>query len=168
MKDMESQMDELMEIAEFIKHFNIHYSLLVKRYKRFLEVNKVPTADLDTITYMDMIVVQIRALCIENQKLKNNYTAQILLRKIGEEGLADRIDAMLDTEFLEGSTGFTISKAIKTLADGFICHYDNFDSDGLALASIIEKQLRNPYAKINLEFIMKCLLECIGLGFQTK
>lgn len=95
---------------------------MLRRYKHFFEINKIPKAGLDIITYFDMIVVQIRALCIENPKQKKNYTAQILFRKIGEYDLANRIDSMLDTEFLVDCEGFPIRKAIKLLADGFICH----------------------------------------------
>lgn len=117
-----------------------------------------------------MIIVQLRAMCIESPKLKNNYTAQILLRKIGEHELADRIDTMLDQPFIAGSD-MTVRKAIKILADGFICHYDNFDdpaSETWGMALVIEKRLRNPYDKINLKYIMEVLMECIGEGLTLE
>ena len=53
-------------------------------------------------------------MCIESPKLKNNYTAQILLRKIGEHELADRIDTMLDQPFIAGSD-MTVKKPLKFL-----------------------------------------------------
>ena len=162
--------DALIEIAEFIDHFNIHYKLLLRRYARFKKINDVFNTDIDVITYLDMIVVQIRAMCIESPNLKNNYTAQNLLHKVGENELADRIDAMLDEPFIP-ETDFTIKKALKTLADGFICHYDNFDmnrSDGLYLADIIEKRLRNPYDSANLDYIMKTIVDCLGEGLTIK
>ena len=31
----ENSADELMSLAEFIEHFNVHYKLLLRRYKRF-------------------------------------------------------------------------------------------------------------------------------------
>ena len=117
-----------------------------------------------------MIVVQLRAMCIESPHLKSNYTAQILLRKLGESEFADRLDKMLEEPFIE-VTDFTIRKAIKTLADCFICHYDNFDGkkwNGWAWAEIIEKQLRNPYDKHNLKYIMSVLISCIGEGLSLK
>ena len=169
--DIEEQnADELMEIAEFIEHFNVHYALLLRRYKRFREINKLPNADIDVITYLDMIVVQLRAMCIESAKNKKNYTAQVLLRKAGEDAIADKIDAMLEEPFIM-DTDFSIRKAIKTLADGFICHYDNFDgadSDTWALAAIIEKQLRSPYDRCNLDYIMETINQCIGEGLAIK
>ena len=92
------------------------------------------------------------------------YTAQILLRKTGKNEAADRLDALLEERFIP-STDFTIRITLKTLADGFICHYDNFDGpqkDKLSLAEIIEKKLRNPYDEKNLDYIMNTLLSCIG------
>ena len=115
--------DNLTALAEYIDHFNVHYRLLLRRYKRFQEIDDIYNTDIDVITYLDMIVVQLRAMCIESPHLKSNYTAQILLRKLGESELADRLDKMLEEPFIE-VTDFTIRKALKTLADCFICHYD--------------------------------------------
>jgi len=162
---------DFLELMEYTKHFNIHYQLLLRRYDRFQQIDDIYNTDIDVITYLDMIVVQLRAMCIENDRLKKNYTAQILLRKIGEDALAKKLDDMLDEEFLTAGTGFSIRKALKTLADGFICHYDNFDKeakDGWAMAEIIEKQLRNPYDKRNLDHIMKTVIECVGEGLIIK
>lgn len=167
----EKNTDELMELAEYIRHFNIHYALLLRRYARFKEIDDIHNTDIDVITYLDMIIVQLRAMCIENDRLKKNYTAQILLRKVGEPELSQKLDEMLDEEFLSSGTGFTIRKALKTLADGFICHYDNFDGidkDGWAMAEIIEKQLRNPYDDRNLDHIMKVIIDCVGEGLSIK
>lgn len=162
--------EEPMSLAEFIIHFNVHYRLLLKRYARFKEIDNLFNTDIDVITYLDMIVVQLRAICIENSRLTKNYTAQILLRKIGENKLANRIDAMLDEAFIPESN-FNIRKAIKTLADGFICHYDNFDgikADGWYWAETIEKRLRNPYDKPNLDYIIKTIVDCLGDGLTLK
>ena len=166
----ERNSDELMSLAEYIEHFNIHYRLLLRRYARFKEIDDVFNTDIDVITYLDMIVVQLRAMCIESPRLKKNYTAQILLRKVGEGELAERIDTMLEEPFIPESD-FTIRKALKTLADGFICHYDNFDGievDGWHFAEIIEKRLRNPYDMPNLDYIMKTIIDCLGEGLTIK
>lgn len=163
--------DELIALAEFIEHFNVHYTLLLRRYERFKEIDDISNRDIDVITYLDMIIVQLRAMCIESDYLKKNYTAQILLRKLDEPQLANKLDSMLNEEFLTGCTGFTIKKALKILADGFVCHYDNFDGenkDAWAMAAIIEKQLRNPYDKRNLDYIMSTLIECIGDGLKIE
>lgn len=89
-----------IRLLQYINNFNIHFSLLLRRYKRFKEINTIGNNDIDVITYLDMIVVQLRAMCIENERYKNNYTAQILLKKVGEEELATRIDEMLDQNFV--------------------------------------------------------------------
>lgn len=167
----QAKTEELIALSEFVEHFNIHYSLLLRRYKRFKDIDDISNRDIDVITYLDMIIVQLRAMCIENERLKKNYTAQILLRKINEPAKAERLDAMLDEEFLTGRTDFTIRKAIKSLADGFVCHYDNFDGtekDAWAMAAIIEKQLRSPYDKHNLDYVITTLIECIGDGLTIK
>lgn len=164
----EKSIDEVIELTEYIRHFNIHFDLLLRRYARFKKIDDIYNTDIDVITYLDMIVVQLRAMCIENDRQKKNYTAQILLRKVGEYDLAQELDEMLDEEFL---SGFSIRKALKTLADGFICHYDNFDGidkDGWAMAGIIEKQLRNPYADRNLDYIMKVVINCVDKGISIK
>lgn len=166
----EKKSDELMALAEFIKHFNIHYGLLLQRYARFKKINDPFNTDIDVITCLDVIVVQLRAMCIESPNLRNNYTAQILLRKVGEDALAGRIDAMLEEPFIPESD-FTIRKALKTLADRFICHYDNFDgieADGWCFADVIEKRLRNPYDTPNLDHIMKTIIDCLGEGIRIK
>lgn len=96
--------NEILELFEYIEHFNIHFRLLLRRYKRFKEIYSFSNAtNIDVITYIDMIIVQLRAMCIENERYKNNYTAQILLRKIGEDALANNIDKMLSEEFYDGS-----------------------------------------------------------------
>lgn len=108
--------EDLILLCEFIKHFNTHYTLLLQRYVRFKAIDEVSNTDIDISTYFDMIIVQLRAMCIESPNLKNNYTAQILLRKVGECQLADKLDSMLGEPFLEDVMDLTIRNAIKTLA----------------------------------------------------
>ncbi|MBR2554323.1 MAG: hypothetical protein IKE94_05615 [Aeriscardovia sp.] len=162
--------NNLIDLLEYIKNFNMHFELLLRRYNRFKEINNITNDDIDVITYLDMIVVQLRAICIENNtKYKNNYTVQNLLRKVGEEELSQKIERMLETPFIPDSD-FTVRIAIKTLADNFICHYDNIDFPkiDLALAEIIEKRLRSPYDSPNLDDIMKVLISCVGQGLSIK
>ena len=47
MKDVE---DEEYLFLEYIEHFNIHFNLLLRRYKRFTEINKLQNNDIDDIT----------------------------------------------------------------------------------------------------------------------
>lgn len=157
---------DIKELLLYIDHFNIHYRLLLKRYARFLEIDDVHNTDIDVITYLDIIVVQIRAMCIENPRLKKNYTAQNLLRLMKRSDLADKIDEMLAEKFFSYMDGYDVRKAIKIMADNYICHYDSFDIEDLARVELIEKQLRNPYEKHNLKYIMKTIIDCIGEGLS--
>ena len=164
--------EEMLELFEYIEHFNIHFKLQLRRYKRLKDIYSIQNAkDIDVITYIDMILVQLRAMCIENERYKNNYTAQILLRKIGEEDLANKIDEMLNEEFYDGSMQVNIKTALKILTDGFICHYDNFDKDKsykISLSDIFINILLSPYEEKNLDYIMKVLIDCIGEGLTIK
>lgn len=173
MNDIEKALlDEgIIPLMEYIEHFNVHFRLLLRRYKRFKEINTINNNDIDVITYLDMIIVQLRAMCIENERYKNNYTAQILLRKVGEDSLAQKIDEMLSLDFYDGSLQVDIRTALKILADEFICHYDNFDGGKqhrMSLADIFMNRLGNPYEKTNLDFIMQTLISCIGDGLSIK
>lgn len=163
-------MEHTRENFDFLEHFNIHYTLLLRRYEQFKKLDGMNVTNLDGSTYFDMIIVQIRALCIESPRLKKNYTAQVLLRKIGKADLADKLDAMLDSPLNDVvEEDYTIRKAIKTLVDGFICHYDNFDGDKRETwgwSGYLEKHLRNPYYPVNLDYIMSIIIECIGDGLS--
>jgi len=157
---------KIRDVSIYINHFNTHYRLLLERYKRFCEIDYIYNTDIDVITYLDIIVVQIRSMCIENKNYKKNYTAQNLLRKLKRDDLADKLDIMLNAEFKKGVfTDFPTSTALKLLADKFICHYDAADDEQWAMARLIERQLRNPYDEVNLKSIMGTITECIGEGF---
>ena len=156
------------QIVIFIEHFNMHYNLLLRRYKRFKEVDDPQSRDIDVLTYLDIILVQLRSICLEHEKYKNNYTAQNLLHRLGRDDLAQKIDAMLEEQFFEYRDGCTIKEAIKILTDDYVCHYDSFEKDDIIESSLIEQQLRNPYINHNLDYIMKTLIDCIGEGLSIK
>ncbi len=160
-------MDE-REFLQYLEHFKMHYKLLLRRYARFVKIDDIHNTDIDVITYLDMIIVQLRAMCIESPGLKKNYTAQNFLRLMKRDDLAQRIDDMLAEEFFEYRNNCDIRRALKIMADNYICHYDTFDDEGIAWAEIIEKQLRNPYDKHNLKFIMKTVIDCIGEGLSLE
>lgn len=60
-----SEIKEVAEIGEYIYHFNVHYNILLRRYQRFIEIDEPLNDDIDIFTYFDMVIVQLRALCIE-------------------------------------------------------------------------------------------------------
>ncbi|HNX29868.1 MAG TPA: hypothetical protein PKN87_10745 [Syntrophomonadaceae bacterium] len=65
---------EWLKLMDYIHHFNVHYTLLLRRYKRFTEINTLGNNDIEVITYFDMIIVQLRAMCIENERYKNTQS----------------------------------------------------------------------------------------------
>ena len=163
-------LQEYLEIQPFIKHFCMHFDLLMRRYERFTKINDPHNTDIDVITYLDMIIVQLRAMCIESPNLKNNYTAQNLLRKVGRGDLADRIDNMLEETFYAGRD-YSIRESLKRLADKLICHYDNFDGVNefdLAISDILTNNLRNPYESKNLKYIIDILKSCVYEGLYVR
>ena len=147
------------DFITYIDHFNMHYKLLLRRYKRFTEIDDIRNADIDVITYLDIIIVQLRAMCIESPKLKSNYTAQNLLRLMKRDDLA---------QFFSYRDNCDIREALKILADKYICHYDAIEYDGIGWAEIIEKQLRSPYDEHNLAYIMKTVIDCLGEGLSIE
>ncbi len=164
---------KVVELNRFLKSFSIHYQILLDRYAKYKELDKLDNDNLDVGTYFDIIIVQLRALCLENSSNKNNYTIQTLFRKFNKPEYADRIDAMLDQEFLPASKKadnmpFTVRDALKTLADKFICHYDNFEKkrDEWAFGLVIEKKLMDNYWEPNLETIMDEIIDCFYEAFH--
>ena len=144
------------DFLQYVDHFNMHYRLLLQRYERFVEIDDIHNTDIDVITYLDMIIVQLRAMCIESPKLTKNYTAQNLLRIMKRDDLAQKIDDLLAEQFFSYRDNCDVKKALKIMADNYICHYDTFENDGIAWAEIIEKQLRNPYDEHNLVYHEDC------------
>lgn len=160
-------MDE-QEFLQYLNHFNMHYGLLLRRYARFINIDNIQNTDIDVITYLDMIIVQLRAMCIESPKLAKNYTAQNLLRLMGRDDLAKKIDDMLAEQFFSYRYDYDVRKALKIMADNYICHYDAFDNEKLRICEMIEKQLRCPYDEHNLNYIMKVVIDCLGLGLSLS
>ncbi len=103
---------------------------------------------IDVTTYFDMVVVQLRSICVESPTRKNNYTVQNLLNRLKRNGDAQIIENMLNESLIDAAESLTIRTAIKILADGFIYHYDSFEgekADQWMWQAIIERHLRNPF-----------------------
>ena len=150
--------------SEVLDNFLMHYNLLLRRYARFKEINQAQNTDISVLTFLDIIVVQLRAMCIESKNIEEkNYTAQRLLRMEGRDDLAQEIEKMLEEPFAE-IIGMTTRDALKYFADKYICHYDAFCRRDINLARIIEQNLRNPYGMINLAHIMYIVTRCINEG----
>ena len=156
------------EFVWYLDQFSMHYKLLLRRYERFKEVNNINNLDIDVITYLDTLIVQLRAICIENEKLAKNYTIQNLLRHVKRDDLAKKIDDMLAEPFFSHRDDYDIRKALKTLADKYICHYDSIDIYDKTASQMIENNLRSPYEPHNLDYIMNTVTACVKEGLSLK
>lgn len=161
--------EELAKLASYINHFNTQYDLLIKRYEHLKEIDEPLEDNLDIGTYFDIVIVQLRAIFIENPKYSNNYTLQNIMKKIGKEEYAQELDDILSEEFLPEVAGLTIRDAIKFLADKFICHYDSSEgenSSNYGVALTIESRLRNPHSEVNLYTIMSRITTIVEKGIN--
>ena len=127
-----------MQIAN--RYFKEYLGLLLRRRDRFLELwtgqgdhPEGPRFDsigfLDSITYFEMLLVQLRAICIERKMV--NYTIQNFshLNKfdIGLEAVDDMLSQVIPYGDPIGDSRMPLRDAIKILTDKFICHYDNLE-----------------------------------------
>lgn len=169
-----SNQNSSIQFIRFVKNFESNLNLLKRRYERFKEINNPLNSDIDVSTYFDMIIVQLRAMCIENDRNGNNYTIQILLQKIGKSEEAEKINKMFNRYFFSvdldsdeivenDSSDLSIKKALKFLADKVICHYDNFDDHPSTWGAIeaIISHLRNPFCCTNLDYIIKTIFDSV-------
>lgn len=111
------------------------------------------------------MIVQLRSLFCENSRYENNYTIQILLRKIGEYKLADQVDKLLQEELVEE---ISIRKAIKFIEDKFICHYDKIEPSDKVLEQTYRNALSYPYNKVNIWYVIGKLHDLLGEGFKIE
>nr|WP_321503214.1 hypothetical protein [uncultured Dethiosulfovibrio sp.] len=190
-----SKMASDKDLMKYIENFLKHYRILIQRYNYFKDINdkcnnntlNIHNEDVyrNVLTYLDIIVVQLRSMCIENNQRKQNYTVQNLLKKVGEDSLAKKIDDMLDKELLQSSklhtptskepqkySDLSIRLALKILADKFICHHDDCKGGKdfyWTLAGHIEIALRNPYCnEKNLDFIVTTIEDCVKEGLSLE
>lgn len=162
---MDSENDNIEERYQFIermKLFDSYVRILVQRYDRF---NKISLQDtLDWFTYFDIIIVQLRALCVENARYSTNHTLQVTLRKLGREDLGDRIDNFLESTLIWDET--PLKEAIKFIADKFICHYDDVDLGDRALEHSLRGALSNPQGRYGLSVVIKEIVEIINEAYK--
>lgn len=125
------------EFEKFQKEFQKNISLFVQRITKFDSIEKCSE---DYHVYFDMILVQIRAMFIENPRYKNNYTGQVYLRKLGMYKEVDIINSYLEEKIWDD---LTIKEAIKTIVDKFIVHYDPLNDTDIE----IEKRCRSILTK---------------------
>lgn len=114
--------DDLIEIKsedeQFNMYFDNYYILLVSRTKRMQEL----TECIDIKSYLDIILISLRALMIESGRHTYNYTLQNYLIRNGRPDLVQRVTEYLDTRI---NSLYTLREILKISTDKFLAHYDS-------------------------------------------
>lgn len=111
----------------FDETFFSYYILLTKRAERLQTLN---IKSFDYQTYTDMCLVMIRALLIESERLKENYTLQNFLEKHERPDLVVTINDYIDQPI---NKLMTLREALKIAVDKYIAHNDKMvfkDNEG--------------------------------------
>lgn len=100
-------------------------------HEKFLKlrkkIHKAIDGDLDTLdydVYVNSILVDCRAMFLENAKYKLNSTLQNMYRSRNFNNYADRIDDFFNKKFTNDKT---LKEIIKTWVDQRVVHYDFFE-----------------------------------------
>ena len=72
-------------------------------------------------TYRDICLIMLRAILIESERFKENYTLQNFLLKHDREDLKQKVDDFLGQQI---NSLMTVRKALKITVDKFIAHND--------------------------------------------
>ncbi len=122
------------------------------RFNRMQAIDVTDAANkMEYLMAFDSAVVLFRALFLEN--LHKNYTVQNYFRKTGREATAQLIDDFLDQPFC-GWADISRRKALKFIADKFVCHLDNVTNEDLGLCNALMSHLNNPYYDNNFKYIV--------------
>lgn len=118
--------------ASFVAMFGKKINLVECRLQRMLELQDVTVwRNLDWLTYRDMVIVQVAAMCVDRTATEHDgYTIQSLLRRMGQEHLIGGIDKVLNKNVAVDAdhNDVTVRIALKTIRDKFLCHYDNHEN----------------------------------------
>jgi len=123
---------ELQEtpLAPFAQNFEMSVYRLTAKYSRYKELQRRDASpqSIDLFTYRDSIIVDVAAMCTENEK-RENYTIKVYLRRQKHIDLYAPIEEILNRKICVDcdKTEITVAKAIKILRNKFICHFDNFE-----------------------------------------
>lgn len=154
MKNMEVNLDKVdrkLFESPFGDQFAFNMQMYEYRLKRVLSIDtSIKENQMEYLMAFDAFIVLFRALFLES--FKNCYTVQNYFTALGREDIARKIDAFLDGPFNEHSEE-TIRRALKFLADKFVCHIDPISLEDLGLANAYMSALKNPFVKVNLQFI---------------
>ncbi len=106
--------------------FYSYFTLLKQRTRK---LDKLEINSLDYSTYRDMCLVMIRALLIESERLKENYTLQNFLIKHQRADLKLQVDNYLNQYI---NSMITLRNALKISVDKFIAHNDTLVKEDIS------------------------------------
>lgn len=167
------------DITTYLKHkrclkfFESNYCLMKERFKKYQEMNYRGNSSTDVITYFDILIVQLRSMCLERNN-ERQCTVQRALKIVNRKDLADIIDNILNEPFSpnkimnEKGEALSIKEAIKIISDKYICHYDDSAYFKDHQERIIEEILRNPENDYSLDNIVNAIIKCVNVGFNMK
>lgn len=151
MKVALNKVDSKLFESPFCEQFAFNMQMYEYRLERVLSIDTtIKENQMEYLMAFDAFLALFRGLFLEG--FKNCYTVQNYFKALGREDIAAKVDSFLDSPFNEYSNE-TIRKALKFLADKFVCHLDPISSEDLGLANAYMVALKNPYVKVNLQYI---------------
>lgn len=136
----------------FINQFSRNIDMLNYRSSRMWEIDTFNIENQqEYLMTFDATLAIFRAMFLE--KREDNYTFQNYYRKTGRPEVAEKIDAFLDTPFMECMDA-SIRKVLKFIADKFVCHVDKVDNTDIGLCNAWMNDLCNPYFSNNFRHVM--------------
>jgi hypothetical protein len=145
------KVDSKLFVSPFADQFAFNIQMYEYRLKRVLSIDTtIRENQMEYLMAFDAFIALFRGLFLES--FPNCYTVQNYFTALGRKDIADKIDAFLDGPFNDYSSE-TIRRALKFLADKFVCHLDPITSDDLGLANAYMSTLKNPFVEVNLQYI---------------
>ena len=145
------KVDSKLFVSPFADQFAFNIQMYQYRLKRVLSIDTTKEENqMEYLMAFDAFLALFRGLFLEN--FPNCYTVQNYFTALGRKDIEDKIDAFLDGPFNDYSSE-TICRALKFLADKFVCHLDPITSDDLGLANAYMSTLKNPFVEVNLQYI---------------
>lgn len=146
-----NKVDSKLFESPFADQFAFNMQMYEYRLKRVLSMDTtIKENQMEFLMAFDAFIALFRSLFLES--FKNCYTVQNYFTALGRDDIAVRIDAFLDGPFNDYSNE-TIRRALKFLADKFVCHLHPITPEDLGLANAYMSALKNPYVKVNLQYI---------------
>lgn len=153
--------------------FETHFNEFVSRFDRYMEILKFYWSHRDNevykdlTAYVDLLLVHIRAMCIENERYGDNYTAQNFLESIGRKDLAENINNVLSKGFWanQDDGSLSVRESIKICSDKYICHHDSININDHTEIETTFARLNDPMFKHNMEYICTQIIKNISSGF---